>query len=178
MSPFHSWYWLWKGKVKESVAQSCLTPCNPMDCSPPGSAVHGILQARSSPPGSAVHGILQARSSPLVSAVHGIRQARRLEWVAIPFSRRSSWPKDWTRSPALQADFYLISLPSEPAGSPDTGYNKPLFEYLACQQGRLSWVTQLLHVQIRGPWMPYKHATWPSASQVHSRLTNPDIANR
>ena len=148
MSPFHSWYWLWKGEVKESVAQSCLTPCNPMDCSPPGSAVHGI------------------------------RQARRLEWVAIPFSRRSSWPKDWIRSPALQADFYLISLPSEPAGSPDTGYNKPLFEYLACQQGRLSWVTQLLHVQIRGPWMPYKHATWPSASRVHSRLTNPDIANR
>ena len=25
---------------------SCLTPCNPMDCSPPGSSVHGILQAR------------------------------------------------------------------------------------------------------------------------------------
>ena len=28
------------------VAQSCLTLCNPMDCSPPGSSVHGILQAR------------------------------------------------------------------------------------------------------------------------------------
>ena len=27
-------------------AQSCLTLCNPMDCSPPGSSVHGILQAR------------------------------------------------------------------------------------------------------------------------------------
>ena len=26
--------------------QSCLTLCNPMDCSPPGSSVHGILQAR------------------------------------------------------------------------------------------------------------------------------------
>ena len=42
------------------VAQSCLTLCNSMDCSPPGSSVHGILQA-------------------------GI-----LEWVAIPFSRGSS----------------------------------------------------------------------------------------
>ena len=41
--------------------------CNPRDCSPPGSAVHGILQA-------------------------GI-----LEWVAIPFSRGSSWPRDQTR---------------------------------------------------------------------------------
>ena len=28
------------------VAQSCLTLCNPMDCSPPGSSVHGFLQAR------------------------------------------------------------------------------------------------------------------------------------
>ena len=29
-----------------SVAQSCLTLCDVMDCSPPGSSVHGILQAR------------------------------------------------------------------------------------------------------------------------------------
>ena len=29
-----------------SVTQSCMTLCNPMDCSPPGSSVHGILQAR------------------------------------------------------------------------------------------------------------------------------------
>ena len=42
------------------VSQSCLTLCNPMDCSLPGSSVHGILQARI------------------------------LEWVAIPFSRGSS----------------------------------------------------------------------------------------
>ena len=53
-------------KVKVWVAQSCPTLCNPRDCSPPGSSVHGILQARI------------------------------LEWVAIPFSRRSSWPRNWT----------------------------------------------------------------------------------
>ena len=35
-----------KGKVKVLVAQSCPTLCDPMDCSPPGSWVHGILQAR------------------------------------------------------------------------------------------------------------------------------------
>ena len=46
--------------------QLCLPLCNPMDCSPPGSSVHGILQA----------GILQ--------------------WVAIPSSRGSSWPRDQT----------------------------------------------------------------------------------
>ena len=49
------------------VAQSCLTLCDPIDCSPPGSSVHGILQARI------------------------------LEWVAIPFSRRSSQARDWTQ---------------------------------------------------------------------------------
>ena len=59
------------------VAQSCLTLtlCDAMDCSPPGSSVHGILQARI------------------------------LEWAAIPFSRVSSPSRDQTRvSPALQAD--------------------------------------------------------------------------
>ena len=29
-----------------SVAQSCLTPCDPMDCSPPGSSVHGIFPGK------------------------------------------------------------------------------------------------------------------------------------
>ena len=48
-------------------AQSCPTLCDPMDCSPPDSSVHGILQARI------------------------------LEWVAISFSRGSSQPRDWTR---------------------------------------------------------------------------------
>ena len=33
-------------KVKALVTQSCLTLCDPMDCSPPGSSVYGILQAR------------------------------------------------------------------------------------------------------------------------------------
>jgi len=32
--------------TKNEVAQSCLTLCDPMDCSLPGSSVHGILQAR------------------------------------------------------------------------------------------------------------------------------------
>ena len=73
--------------VSGSVSPSlCLTLGDPVDCSPPGSCVHGILQARV------------------------------LEWVAIPFSRGSSWPRDWIWSPALQAD----SLPSEPPGKPSS----------------------------------------------------------
>ena len=54
-------------KVKVLVAQSCPTLCDPMDYSPPGSSVHRILQARI------------------------------LEWVAISFSRGSSWPRDRTQ---------------------------------------------------------------------------------
>ena len=49
-----------------SATQLCSTLCDPMDYSPPGSSVHGVFQAR------------------------------LLEWVAISFSRGSSWPRDWT----------------------------------------------------------------------------------
>ena len=48
------------------ITQSCPTLCDPMNCSPPGSSVHGILQVRI------------------------------LEQVAIPFSRGSSQPRDQT----------------------------------------------------------------------------------
>ena len=71
-----------------SVTPLCLTLCDPMECSPPASSVYGILQARI------------------------------LEWVAIPFSKGSSWPRDQTRSLALQAG----SLLSEPPGKPISFY--------------------------------------------------------
>ena len=35
-----------KVKSESEVAQSCLTLCDPLDCSPPGSSIHGIFQAR------------------------------------------------------------------------------------------------------------------------------------
>ena len=46
-------------KMKVLVARSCLTPCDPMDCSPPGSSVHGILQARIKNTGVGCHFLLQ-----------------------------------------------------------------------------------------------------------------------
>ena len=49
---------------------------------------------------------------PMDYIIHGILQARILEWVAFPFSRGSSQPRDWTQ--ALQAD----SLAAEPQGNP------------------------------------------------------------
>ena len=52
-------------------AQLCLTLCDPKDCVPPGSSVHGLSQARV------------------------------LEWVSMPFSRGSSQPGDETQSSCI-----------------------------------------------------------------------------
>ena len=65
------------------VAQSCPTLCDRMDYSLPGSFVHGILEAK------------------------------MLEWVAIPFSRGSSQPRD-----QIQVSLQTDSLPSKPPGKP------------------------------------------------------------
>ena len=60
------------------VAQLCLILCNPMDCSPPSSSVHGILQAR------------------------------LLGWVVIPFSRGSSQPRDQTQVSYITGRFFTV----------------------------------------------------------------------
>ena len=65
-------------KVKVLVTQSCLTLCDLMDCSPPGSSLHGILQARI------------------------------LEWVAIPLSRGSSPPRDQTQVSCTAGRFLTV----------------------------------------------------------------------
>ena len=49
--------------------------------------------------------------------VHGILQARILEWVAFPFSRGSSQPRDQTQISHIAAD----SLPAEPQAKPNIG---------------------------------------------------------
>ena len=52
--------------MRAKSLQACQALCNPMDCSPPGASVHGILHARIP------------------------------EWVAMPSSRGSSLPRDQT----------------------------------------------------------------------------------
>ena len=44
--------------------------------------------------------------SPPGSSVHGIHQARTLEWVAISSSRGSSWPRDWTQVSCITGGFF------------------------------------------------------------------------
>ena len=66
-------------------------------------------------------------------SVHGILQVRIMDWVAIPFSGGSSWPRDWTWSPALQAD----SLRSELPGKPKALYNLEAWYPLSSQKFHL-----------------------------------------
>ena len=61
---------------KVLVTQSYLTICNPMDCSPPGSSVHGMFQARI------------------------------MGWVAISYSRGSSQPRDQTQLSCIAGRFF------------------------------------------------------------------------
>ena len=63
---------------------SCIWLCSPMDCSPPGSSVHGILQART------------------------------LEWSAISFSSGFSWPRDWTQVSCIAGRFFTIWATRKP----------------------------------------------------------------
>ena len=108
-----------KVESESEVTQLCPTLSNPMDCSPPGSSVHGIFQARVlewvAISSSVVSNSLRpVDCSPPGSSVHGAFQARILEWVAISFSKGSSLPRDRTRTPTLQTD----TLTSEPPGKP------------------------------------------------------------
>ena len=64
--------------------QSCLTLWDPLDCSPPDSSVHGILQARI------------------------------LEWVAISFSRGSSRPRDRTWVSYIAGGFFTTEPLGKP----------------------------------------------------------------
>ena len=72
-----------KNELKVLVTQLCLTLCDPMDC------------------------------SPLGSSVHGISQAKILEWVAISFSRGSSWPRDWTQVSCIAGGLFTVRATSE-----------------------------------------------------------------
>ena len=69
--------------MKVKVARSCPTLCDPRDCSPPDSSVHGILQTRI------------------------------LEWVAISFSRGSSQPRDQTWISYIEGRFFTIGATQE-----------------------------------------------------------------
>ena len=75
---------LWVRSLHAQQPQSCLTLCNPMDCSPPGSSVHGILQTRI------------------------------LEWVTCPPPGDLPKPRIKHVSPSLEVDSLPPELPGKP----------------------------------------------------------------
>ena len=50
--------------------------------------------------------ILKTCNWQMMSSIHGILQARMLEWVAFPFSRGSSQPRDWTQVSCIAGGFF------------------------------------------------------------------------
>ena len=77
-------FFFWINRERESeVTQSCPTLCNPMDCSLPGSSVHGIFQSRV------------------------------LGWVAVFFSRGCSRPRDWTWLSHIVGRRFIIQATKE-----------------------------------------------------------------
>ena len=93
LSPFSSWkcarstlsFWFCsevkkkKKKRSESVSPSVMSDSSdPMNCTPPASFVYGIFQARI------------------------------LKWIAMPFSRGSSWPRDWTWVSCIAGRFFTV----------------------------------------------------------------------
>ena len=118
-------YGLWDGHVLVCAKslQSCPTLCDPMDCSPPGSSVHGILLQA----GVGYHALLQ-EIFPTQGSNPGLPHCRQilyqlshkgspriLEWVAYCLSSRSSDPGVGPGLPALQVD----SLSTELSGKPN-----------------------------------------------------------
>ena len=135
-----SYFLSWEGSADREwvCAQSCLTLWAPKNSSPPGSLVHGIIQARilewvaiCSSRGSSVPrdptwiscgfcigrqilyhwegSHIDTKRSEICSVVSNslrILQARILEWVAFPFSRGSSQPRDRTQFSRIAGGFF------------------------------------------------------------------------
>ena len=121
--------------------QSCLTLCDSMDYSPPGSSVHGILPARI------------------------------LKWVAISFSRRSSWPRDRTCISCVSCIgrqiLYLLShLGSFTWNCFSADYHQPRYGLYSLQPKMEELYSQqkqdqeLTVAQIMNPLLPNSDLNW------------------
>ena len=117
--------------MKVLLAQSCLTLCDIMDCSLPGSSIHGIFQATV------------------------------LKLVAISCSRGSSWPREWSRSPTVQAD----SFPSESPGMLATRFSvQNVFTVTEVCYFPLSWHHNKQQSQNKLTSIPPLQSSWVNAN--------------
>ena len=104
-------------------AQSCLILWDPMDCSLPGSSVHGDSPGKKT--GVGFHALLQGifpiqGSNPGLlhcRILYHLSQPGALEWAVNHHSMGSFWSRHWTPFPALAGRFSTTEPPSFPDGA-------------------------------------------------------------
>ena len=114
------------------ISQSSPTLCDPMDCHLPDSSVHGIFQARI------------------------------LEWVNIPFSRGSSWHRDWTWVSCIAGRFFTVWTIREAHGEKNEKMKKKkkkpehIRRCLLFDLTVKAWMPRCVHCQLglRRLWQP------------------------
>ena len=133
-------------RVCAKLLQSCLTLFNPMDCSLPGSSVHGISQARI------------------------------LEWVAVPSSRGSSRPRDPSRISyvsCIGSWFFTLSAAWEAPVFSQSGASNPRLKTMllsiACITCHTSLIALLPELALHHP-SPWKNCLTQKLSSEPKRL--------
>ena len=126
---------------------------------------------------------LQSCSTPCDlpgSSVHGILQARTLEWVAMPFSRESSQPRDWTcnlTSPTLAGRFFTTSTTE--LGYPDKYICLELYTSTYCKLGEeyASWLWYSCQENLtdRGAWWATVHGATKSQTCLSTHTHNTSL---
>ena len=130
------------------VAPVVSDSCDPRDCSPPGSSVHGILQARI------------------------------LEWVAIFFSGGSSWPRDQTRISLIISGFFTaepLGKPKKPLWTNNS--SKGTFLTLWSLSSDVPYVihpTDMTRLLRSAPWLMVSATSLPVPC-LHSRCHRPSL---
>ena len=143
------------------VSQSRPTLCDPMDCSPPGFSAHGDSPGKNI--GVGCHALLQAvfPTQGLKPGLPHCRQIlyhlshqespRLLKWVAAhPFSRGSSWPRNWTGVSWIvgrfftswatrEAQVFLLPIKQRRKLREKRLYDSPKVAPLQRQGGGISW---------------------------------------
>ena len=117
--------------------QLCSTLCDPMDCSPPGSSAHGILQVRI------------------------------MDWVAMPFSRESSQPRDRTHISCL-LHWQVGSLPLAPPGKPK--YSILYIIFKCSSQFIISIITELFQLFVSIISNQFNYHSFTVQSRHHAQL--------
>ena len=93
------------------VAQLCLILCDPMDCSPPGSSVHGVSPGKNTEVGclALLQGIFETQLSHIAGGFFTIcspGKPKNTGVGSLSLLQGSSWPRNWTRVSCIAGGFF------------------------------------------------------------------------